>query len=579
MQANRSAAPAHSAARAAASRTIGRGVGLAALLSLGCNLGALAVPLFNMEMFNRVLTTRNVATLWAMCAGLGITLLTYAAIDQLRGTALAVLANRLSRQTLPSVLDAIAAAPASVGRETPHGEPLHDLERLRTFLSSATCVAPFDLAWTPVLLGVLLTMHWGYAATAALSCAILLGLNLLGDAATRRHLLRASHAAATELQDVAGAFRGAEAVLAMDMLPALSRRWDAAHRTTRQDTNRAMLQSRAIAALTRTLRMSMTGVMVALGLVLVLNDLASSGSMVAGNMILARLLLPFEQISNTYRQWVEALAAWRRLQALLDAPPPAERYRSPLPRPRGELLVDRLVHMPAGSDRAVLRGVSFSLGAGQILGIIGPSGAGKTTLVKLLLGMHPPTAGGVFLDGHPTFLWEREDFARHVGYVPQSLALLDGTVADNIARMQEPDFARVRAAALRAGVHGAIAALPHGYSTHIAGMTLSAGQRQRIAVARALYDDPRLLILDEPSAFLDHEGETALCELVAALQAGGTGVILVSHRPALIRTADKLMVLKDGLVDRFGARDVVLSALHGPPVQLVRADKVREVVS
>jgi ATP-binding cassette subfamily C protein len=380
------------------------------------------------------------------------------------------------------------------------------------------------------------------------------------------------------MRDAAAAVRSAEAVLAMDMLPALSRRWDRLHGAAHAEADRAMLRSRAITALTRALRMAMTGTMVTLGLVLVLNGFASSGSMVAGNMILARVLLPFEQISNTWRQWVEALAAWRRLHALLESPAP-ERYRSPLPRPQGELVVDRLVHIPAGGDRAVLRGVSFSLAPGEVLGIIGPSGAGKTTLLRAILGMQAATAGGVFLDGHQTFLWEREDFARHVGYVPQSLALLDGTVADNISHMQQPDLTQVLAAAVRAGAHAMIAALPNGYATRLAGFTLSGGQRQRIAIARALYGGPRLLILDEPSAFLDQNGEAALCALIARLRDEGTSVILVTHRPALIQAADKLMVLKDGLVDRFGAREAVLSALQGPPVRLVRAGAMRQVTS
>jgi ATP-binding cassette subfamily C protein len=561
--------------RSAAARAVARGMALAAGLSLACNLGALTVPMFNMELFNRVLPTRNHATLWAMCAGLAIALALYIMLDHFRSSVLASLANRVSRQLMPQVLDAIANAPANAHR----GEPLHDLERLRNFFASPVCVAPFDLAWAPVLLLVLVAMHWGYAATAFVSVLILLGLNLLGDMLTRRHLIRASHAVAAELRDVAGAFRGAEAVLAMDMLPALSARWEAQHGAVRAQVNRAMLQSRAVAALNRTLRMAMTAAMVALGLVLVLNGYASSGTMVAGNMILARLLLPFEQISNTHRQWVEALAAWRRLRELLESPPPPERYRTRLPRPLGALQVDRLVHVPAGGDRPVLRGISFALEPAEVLGIVGPSGAGKTTLIRLILGMYQPTAGGVFLDGHPTYLWEREDFSRHVGYVPQALALVEGTVAENIARMQVPDLFRVRAAAIRAGVHAAIVALPHGYATRVAGMTLSAGQRQRIAVARALYDQPRLLILDEPSAFLDHEGEAALCALIADLRAEGTGTILVTHRPALIRVADKLMVLKDGLIDRFGAREAVLSALNGPPVRLVRAAPLREALS
>jgi ATP-binding cassette subfamily C protein len=295
--------------------------------------------------------------------------------------------------------------------------------------------------------------------------------------------------------------------------------------------------------------------------------------MVAGNMILARLLLPFEQISTAYRSFAEAGAAWQRLCSALDAPLP-RRYTHPLPQPAGALVVDRLVYMPPGVDRPVLRGLSFALAPGQILGIIGPSGVGKSSLLRQILGMVAPSSGGVFLDGHSTFLWEREDFARHVGYMPQSLALTGGTVAEVIARAQTPDRALVRQAAIRAGVHEAIAALPQGYATRVAGFTLSGGQRQRIALARALYGEKRLLVLDEPSAFLDKSGEAGLCTLLAELRSQGVGVIMVTHRPALVEACDQLLVLRDGLIDQFGAKADVLQALRGPPIRLVRREAV-----
>jgi ATP-binding cassette subfamily C protein len=389
---------------------------------------------------------------------------------------------------------------------------------------------------------------------------------------SRRSMMAANEASVDGFSDVAGATRGAEAVIAMGMLPTLARRWDRAQNEALSAGTRGHLRNRTVTAMTRALRSAMTGAMVATGLVLVLNGYASSGSLVAGNMILARMLMPFEHFSGTLRQWADAASAWRRTRALLEEVVPA-RYAYPLPQPEGNLVVERLFFMPPAADRPILRGISFQVAPGEIIGIIGPSASGKSTLMKLVLGMVQPTSGGVFLDGHNTYLWNREDLARHAGYVPQSAVLTDGTVATNIARGGKPDMDAVIAAARRAGVHGAIATLPYGYATRIAGsgLVLSAGQRQRIAVARALYGSPRLIILDEPNAFLDKDGEAMLEVLLTSLRAEGVGVLISTHRPSAVRSVDKLLVLNNGTIEHFDSREAVLRALGGPQVRLVRA--------
>lgn len=546
-----------------------RGVLAVSGLSLLCSLGVMLVPLFNMQVFNRVLTTRNVDTLAALSAGLVIGLLAYAVLDWLRGLALSILADRLARRLSLPVLRASAGSRTGSGAEA-----LRDLETLRAFIASPVCLAPFELAWSPLLTLMLLAMHWSYGLMAVSCGAVLYGLNVLGDALSRRQLLAANEVAAAGMRDVAGAIRAADAVVAMGMLPALARRWDKASRQAVHAAHAALLRAREIASVTRTLRMAMTGAMVALGVILVVGGHASPGSMIAANMVLARILLPFEQIAGTRRQWTDARAAWQRIRAVLEDSVDT-RYAAALPVPDGRLAVEGLVHVPPGAERPVLRGVSFAVAPGEILGVIGPSGAGKSTLLRLILGMDRPLAGGVFLGGHNTALWEREDLARHIGYVPQSAAMTQGTVAENIARLGKPDLAAVVRAARRAGVHGIIAGLPDGYATELAGFTLSVGQRQRLALARALYGAPRLLLLDEPSAFLDAAGEAELLGLLRGLRAEGTSAILVTHRPALIAAADTLLVLRDGVVDRFGARAEVLSALQSPPVRLLRAGSGR----
>jgi ATP-binding cassette subfamily C protein len=549
-------------------KAIRGGLGMSAV-SFGCNIGALAVPIYNMQVFNRVMTTHNMRTLAGLSAGVAISVLFYVILDHLRAAALTALGDRFARDLSPALLR--AASIAGVRTANPM-QAIRDAETLRQFIGSPMLTAPLDLMWCPVLLVVLFLMGWAFAVLAAVFVVILAGLNLLGDAVSRRPMMAANEASANGFRDVAGATRGAEAVIAMGMLPALARRWNRAQNEALSAGTRAQFRSQSVAAMTHALRNGMTGAMVAMGLVLVLSGDASSGSLVAGNMILARMLMPFANFSGTLRQWADAAAAWRRTRTLLGEVAPA-RYVYPLPRPQGNLVVDRLMFMPPGADRAILRGISFQVAPGEIIGIIGPSASGKSTLMKLVLGISEPTSGGVFLDGHNTYLWNREDFARHVGYVPQSAVLTDGTVAENIARGAEPDMDAVIMAARRAGVHAAIAALHHGYATRIAGsgLVLSAGQRQRIAVARALYGSPRLIILDEPNAFLDKDGEAMLNGLLTSLRAEGIGVLISTHRPSAVRSVDKLLVLNQGTIEHFDTRDVVMQRLGGPQVRLVRA--------
>lgn len=539
-------------------------------LSFACNIGALAVPLYNMEVFNRVMTTHNMNTLLGLSVGVAISVGAYLVLDHLRAAALSVLGDRFARTLSPALLQ--AASVAGMRSANPM-QAIRDAETLRQFIASPMLTAPLDLMWCPVLLLVLFAMGWGFAVLAAAFIVILAGLNLLGDAVARRPMMEANQRSADGFRDVAGATRGAEAVVAMGMLPALSRRWDRAQNQALSAGTRAQLRSKAVTAMTRALRSGMTGAMVATGLVLVLNGYASSGSLVAGNMILARMLMPFEHFAGTLRQWGDAAAAWQRVRKLLAETIPS-RYTYPLPRPEGTLVVERLMFMPPGADRPILRGISFEVAPGEIIGIVGPSASGKSTLLKLLLGINEPTSGGVFLDGHNTYLWNREDLARHIGYVPQSAVLSDGTVAENIARGCEPDLDAVVAAARCAGVHDTIAALPHGYATRIAGagMTMSAGQRQRIALARALYGSPRLLVLDEPNAFLDSAGEAMLDSLLSRLRKEGIGVLISTHRPSVVRSVDKLLVLKQGAIEHFDTREAVMRALDGPAIRLVRAN-------
>jgi ATP-binding cassette subfamily C protein len=541
------------------------------LLALGLMLAltSLAVPVFFMQVLDRVIASSSTSTLAWLLAAVAIALVVQAALEALRARAMQAASDRLGARLDPL---AFAAAAACAGARRADGtQPLHDAAALRQFAASPAACAGLDLVLVPPLLLVLLLLHPLYALVAASCAVLLLGLNLWADAATRRGLAAAEEAAAEGTAWMAQALRAAEAVVAMGMLPALARRWRAAEAEAEAQGGRGLSRARAIAVVMRAARMLMTGAMVATGVLLVIAEAATPGSIIAASLLLTRLLHPFEQIGATMRAWAEAAAAFARLRAVIAELPPAA-ARIALPCRTGVLEVERLVFLPAGAERAVLRGLSFRVQPGEVLAILGPSGAGKSTLLRLLVGMETPTAGHVQLDGYAPHLWQREDLARHVGYMPQHAALTDATIAETIARLAHPDPALVIRAAREAGLHGVIARLPFGYATLLreAGPILSDGQRQRLSLARALYGAPRLVLLDEPNAHLDADGEAVLAEAIAGVRRRGGAVVLATHRRGLVEVADSLLVLRDGLIDRQGARGIVLQELARPPVQALR---------
>jgi ATP-binding cassette subfamily C protein len=539
------------------------------LVTAVCNLLALILPFFNMETFNRVASSRNLNTLNWLMIGLAAGMAVYGVLEYLRSTLYIALGAGLARRlNLPTL---IAAAQSDEPEASP-GQAVRDLNELHGFVAGPTVAAPFDLAWAPLLIGALFAMHWAYGALAVACAAILVCVGVLNDLMTKKPLSEANDETARAFGEMAVTVRNAEAIEAMGMLPAIARRWHRSQERMLRKLYQATRTSKAFYAATKALRLMMTAAMVTVGLVLTLDGHASGGSMVASNMILAKLLLPFEQITGSWRQWVSALAAWERIKTLL-ARPRNGRETIALPCPSGRVEVDRLVYFPPGLDRPVLRGVSFCVEPGEAIGIIGPSGAGKSTLARLLVGVLAPTAGGVYLDGNSTFQWERGDFGQYVGFVPQTLALFDGSVGDNIARLQEADPREIVAAARAAGLHETIMALPHGYATPIgdASFVLSGGQRQRLALARALFGKPKLLVLDEPNSNLDESGEEALRDVIFAAKRAGAAIVVIAHRPSLLAAVDKLLVLKEGMIDRFGAREAVMKALASPPIQLLRS--------
>jgi ATP-binding cassette, subfamily C, type I secretion system permease/ATPase len=532
------------------------------LFSLCVNLLMLTVPLYMMQVFDRVLTSRSIDTLLLLTVvGIGA-LVTLALLDLARTRILIALGSWLDRRLGPEAFArAITAALRGRAYRT---EALRDLEQLRAFVGGPAVLALLDAPWVPVYVAVSALLHPVIGMAALGGCVLLFALALLNEACTRVPLQDASNLSLRSMQQAESITRNAEIIDAMGMLPGLAGRWLAGSGEGLRRQTVAGNRAAAVLALSKFARLAIQVAALGVGAWLAVQQELTAGAMVAGSIILSRALAPVEQAIGIARQFSAARTALRRLRPYFaEAPlrPPA----MALPAPCGHLSVERLMYAPPGSDRPVLKGISFALPASEALAVIGPSAAGKSTLARLLVGTLAPSVGHVRLDGAEVFAWERSDFGRHVGYLPQDVELFAGSVRDNIARMQADAAPEdVVAAARMADVHDMILRLPRGYDTDIgeAGALLSGGQRQRIGLARALYGNPRLVVLDEPNANLDGAGESALVRALEALRGNGATVVLITHRPSFLAAVDKVLLLRDGTIELFGPRDKVLEQMR-----------------
>jgi ATP-binding cassette subfamily C protein len=542
-------------------RAFATGVVYAAGLSAVINVLQLTVPLFMLQVHDRVVNSQSTDTLIMLIIVSAIGLAIYCILDYVRALTYQVMASKLIRKLNLPVLEAAISASVTKGISK-SGQAIRDLNDIRSFIVGSAISVPLEAFWAPIFLAVLFALHWLYGLVALVSAIIIISLSLLSDFLTRRAMKRANESSVQNIGEISGTLRHAEAIEAMGMLPALSERWRLSQLHTQDLLDVVTRRSRAMASVTRTCRYVMQIAVLSVGAILVIRQEASPGSMVASSIIMGRMLLPFDSMVDGWRQWVLAISAWKNVTNLIENQAP-KRETKPTPRTQGELTIDRLVYAPPGSDVPVLKGLSFTLSPGEVLGIVGPSAAGKSTLARALIGVTKPTSGGVYLDGNNVYLWERSSFGDMVGYLPQNVSLLDGTIRDNIARMREADPRLVLEAARLSDVHEMIGRLPLGYDTPLGdgGHALSGGQRQRIGLARAVYGKPRLIVLDEPNSNLDTDGERALVRAIETLRADGAIIILIAHRPSIMQAADKLMVLQEGRISQFGPRTSVVSAI------------------
>ena len=472
----------------------------------------------------------------------------------------------LDRTLGPRVLDGLLAQTARLGGAG-YLNGLRDVNTLRTFLGGAGLLALFDAPWLPFFLLIIFLFHPVLGVVALAGAIAMLVLAILNERLTRKPAEEAQAQARRAGRYIDGAVRNADVVTALGMLPAVAKRWAQTNDGALREQLRAARVGGLFSSMTRFARQFIQLAMLGIGAWLVVQEHVSAGIMIAGTILLSRALAPVETLVAGWRNLVEARLAWRRLDELLAANPPFD-AATDLPAPSGRVEADRILFGMKGADRPIIRGVSFAIAPGEALGVIGPSAAGKSTLARLVVGVWKPTAGIVRLDGADVAAWPRERLGPHIGYLPQDVELFAGTVAANIARLGDPDSAEVVRAAQRAHVHDLILRLPKGYDTEVGegGQLLSPGQRQRIGLARALYGNPRLIVLDEPNANLDHDGDQALLASLRGLKADGVTVIIIAHRAAMLASVDKLLVLRDGAVERFGPARELMPKVARPAI-------------
>jgi PrtD family type I secretion system ABC transporter len=547
-----------------------------ALISGMSNILMLTGAMFMLEIYDRVLPSRSMATLVGLLV-LAATLFTALGIlDAIRGRILVRIGGALDETLSSRVYDTLMRLPLKIGARSDATQPLRDLDAVRSYLSGLGPVALFDLPWIPLYLAICFAFHPLIGFTALAGAIILILLTLLTEILMRAPAKAATEAAVVRNGLAEASRRNAEALVAMGMAGPIATRWNAANRQYMRSQREASDLGGGLGAISKVLRMMLQSGVLAVGAYLVIHQEASAGIIIAGSILSARALAPVDLAIANWKGFVAARQSWQRLNKLLTMSP-ARSAPMQLQTPDQRLTVEAVSASPPGVPKIVVQDIAFELEAGQGLGIIGPSGSGKSSLVRLLVGVWQPVRGNVRLDGAALDQWSPDALGRHVGYLPQDVELLSGTVAENIARFEpNPDNEAVIAAAKAVGVHDLIVRLPAGYDTPIGeqGSALSAGQAQRVALARAVYRDPFLVVLDEPNSNLDSEGEEALTRAILGVRERKGIVIVVAHRPSAIAGVDRLLMMNQGKTQALGPKDEVLSKVLQRPLAMPRPLKI-----
>lgn len=535
----------------------------AILFSASVNILMLTPILYMLQVYDRVVSSGSMSTL-AMLTLLMVALLAASGGFEWVRSRLLIAANaRLENNLRDSISIAASKNTLLTGNPAASAQAMSDLLRLRQFMTTNGVFAFADAPWTPIYIAIMFMFHPLFGVAAMISALVIILLALVTEKSTSWRLLEANALTAKANISFQNSLRNSEVIQGMGMGANIRQQNDRLYDIAGNEQAIASTVAGRLAAISRSFRLISQSLVLGIGAYLAVNQQISPGMMIAGSLLLGRALAPIDLMVASWRGFVEAKNQFARLRALLNAFPEDDERMS-LPAPTGELSIEKLIVTPPGSDTAAVRGVDFQLRAGDSMGIIGPSAAGKTSLARAILGVWPVRAGTVRLDGAEISQWDRDKLGPHIGYLPQDIELFDGSIAANICRFSQENSDKIIQASKAAGIHEMILALREGYDTIINanGGALSAGQRQRLGLARAIYDDPKLIILDEPNSNLDEQGERELLATLNHIKGSGRTVIIITHRTSILSLVDKLLFMKDGAVVHFGQKNEVLQSIN-----------------
>ncbi len=546
---------------------------VAGVFSFFINLLYLVPSIYMLQVYDRVLTSRNEFTLLMLTLIMVGMYVLMSLVELARSKVLVRVGSALDMKLSNRVFTATFEANLQKGGGNP-SQSLHDLTNVRQFLTGNGLFAFFDAPWAPIYLVVIFLLHPLLGAISLVGAVMLFGLAYVTETATRKPLAGANSAAIAAGNFANANLRNAEVIHAMGMLPHIRQRWFRHQQKVLSLQNEASDRAGLINAVTKFIRLTLQSGILGAGALLAIEGTVTPGAMIAASILMGRALAPVELAIGTWKSLISTRAAYQRLDELLKTFPERPVGMS-LPKPSGNISLENVVAGAPGGNVAILKGVSLNINAGDVVGVIGPSASGKSTLARLLVGVWPAQAGKVRLDGMDVYLWDKKELGPSIGYLPQDIELFDGTIAENIARFGEVDPEKVIAAAQKAGVHDMILRMPRGYDTPIGegGGVLSGGQKQRVGLARALYGDPAVVVLDEPNSNLDDAGEAALVRAVLELKQQHRTIVLITHRTSILGVVDKLLLLRDGVPQLYGPRDEVLKALSQASQQQAAAQQ------